>query len=193
MRALSFSGVSLFSLAALLLPEQFPHYLAMVKSLSLGPALIYSAKFALAFPLSYHTWNGVRHLVSSPCEGRRACLGVRGKGSGCRLRERWLRHLGRCPWKWELVTSSASEPQCYFWVRLSRKELVLHRVAQLAEASPCASAAGDRRGVAGAALQLGDVSAGPRAPALQKCHPLLVISPSSCSPCAVIFQALHIS
>lgn len=63
-RALSPAGVSLFSLAALLLPEQFPHYLAVVKSLSLGPALIYSAKFALAFPLSYHTWNGIRHLVS---------------------------------------------------------------------------------------------------------------------------------
>ncbi|XP_053907018.1 succinate dehydrogenase cytochrome b560 subunit, mitochondrial isoform X2 [Cuculus canorus] len=56
-------GVSLFGLAALLLPEQFPHYLAMVKSLSLGPALIYSAKFALAFPFTYHTWNGVRHLA----------------------------------------------------------------------------------------------------------------------------------
>ncbi|XP_068778223.1 succinate dehydrogenase cytochrome b560 subunit, mitochondrial [Struthio camelus] len=56
-------GVSLFGLAALVLPEQFPHYLAMVKSLSLGPALIYSAKFALAFPLSYHTWNGIRHLA----------------------------------------------------------------------------------------------------------------------------------
>lgn len=67
--ALSFSGVSLFGLAALLLPEQFPHYLAMVKSLSLGPALIYSAKFALAFPFSYHTWNGIRHLVSSPLRG----------------------------------------------------------------------------------------------------------------------------
>uniref|UniRef100_A0A8C0I915 Succinate dehydrogenase cytochrome b560 subunit, mitochondrial n=1 Tax=Bubo bubo TaxID=30461 RepID=A0A8C0I915_BUBBB len=63
LRALSSPGVSLFGLAALLLPEQFPHYLAMVKSLSLGPALIYSAKFALAFPFSYHTWNGVRHLA----------------------------------------------------------------------------------------------------------------------------------
>ncbi|XP_015706608.1 succinate dehydrogenase cytochrome b560 subunit, mitochondrial isoform X2 [Coturnix japonica] len=56
-------GVSLFSLAALLLPEQFPHYVAVLKSLSLGPALIYSAKFALVFPFSYHTWNGIRHLV----------------------------------------------------------------------------------------------------------------------------------
>lgn len=61
---LSFPGVSLFGLAALVLPEQFPYYLAAVKSLSLGPALIFSAKFALAFPFTYHTWNGVRHLVS---------------------------------------------------------------------------------------------------------------------------------
>ncbi|NXV06794.1 C560 dehydrogenase, partial [Cettia cetti] len=56
-------GVSLFSLAALLLPEHFPHYLAQVRALSLGPALILSAKFLLALPVSYHTWNGVRHLV----------------------------------------------------------------------------------------------------------------------------------
>ncbi|NXQ19164.1 C560 dehydrogenase, partial [Peucedramus taeniatus] len=56
-------GVSLFSVAALLLPEHFPHYLAQVRALSLGPALICSAKFLLALPLSYHTWNGIRHLV----------------------------------------------------------------------------------------------------------------------------------
>ncbi|NXG45072.1 C560 dehydrogenase, partial [Psilopogon haemacephalus] len=56
-------GVSLFSLAALLLPEQFPHYLELLKSLGLGPALICSAKFALAFPFTYHSWNGIRHLV----------------------------------------------------------------------------------------------------------------------------------
>ncbi|XP_058016706.1 succinate dehydrogenase cytochrome b560 subunit, mitochondrial isoform X1 [Ahaetulla prasina] len=56
-------GVSLFALSALALPGQFPDYLDMIKSLSLGPALIYSAKFALALPLTYHTWNGIRHLV----------------------------------------------------------------------------------------------------------------------------------
>ncbi|NXJ12098.1 C560 dehydrogenase, partial [Odontophorus gujanensis] len=56
-------GVSLFSLAALLLPEQFPHYVAVLKSLSLSPALVYSAKFTLTFPFCYHTWNGIRHLV----------------------------------------------------------------------------------------------------------------------------------
>ncbi|KAM4644561.1 succinate dehydrogenase cytochrome b560 subunit, mitochondrial isoform 1-T1 [Amazona ochrocephala] len=56
-------GVSLFGLAALVLPQPFPHYLALLKSLSLGPALICSAKFALAFPFSYHAWNGIRHLA----------------------------------------------------------------------------------------------------------------------------------
>ncbi|NWI91033.1 C560 dehydrogenase, partial [Pitta sordida] len=56
-------GVSVFGLAALLLPEQFPHYLAQVRALGLGPALLFSAKFLLAFPVSYHTWNGIRHLV----------------------------------------------------------------------------------------------------------------------------------
>ncbi|NXA01529.1 C560 dehydrogenase, partial [Nesospiza acunhae] len=56
-------GVSLFSVTALLLPEQFPHYLAQVRALSLGPALVCSAKFLLALPFCYHTWNGIRHLV----------------------------------------------------------------------------------------------------------------------------------
>ncbi|CAN8206849.1 unnamed protein product [Coccothraustes coccothraustes] len=56
-------GVSLFSVAALLLPEPFPHYLAQVRALSLGPALLCSAKFLLALPLCYHSWNGIRHLA----------------------------------------------------------------------------------------------------------------------------------
>uniref|UniRef100_A0A8C5RWN4 Succinate dehydrogenase cytochrome b560 subunit, mitochondrial n=1 Tax=Laticauda laticaudata TaxID=8630 RepID=A0A8C5RWN4_LATLA len=56
-------GVSLFALSALALPGQFSDYLDMIKSLSLGPALIYSAKFALALPVTYHTWNGIRHLA----------------------------------------------------------------------------------------------------------------------------------
>nr|XP_048308525.1 succinate dehydrogenase cytochrome b560 subunit, mitochondrial isoform X2 [Myodes glareolus] len=56
-------GVSLFGLSALLLPGSFESYLMFVKSLSLGPALIHSAKFVLVFPLMYHTWNGIRHLM----------------------------------------------------------------------------------------------------------------------------------
>ncbi|KAM5129956.1 succinate dehydrogenase cytochrome b560 subunit, mitochondrial [Mantella aurantiaca] len=57
------AGVSLFGLAALFLPGDFQSYLDLVKSLSLGPALIYSAKFALVLPFSYHSWNGIRHLA----------------------------------------------------------------------------------------------------------------------------------
>ncbi|XP_018421688.1 PREDICTED: succinate dehydrogenase cytochrome b560 subunit, mitochondrial isoform X1 [Nanorana parkeri] len=57
------AGVSLFGLAALVLPGDFASHLELVKSLSLGPMLIYSAKFALAFPFSFHSWNGIRHLA----------------------------------------------------------------------------------------------------------------------------------
>ncbi|KAF6075833.1 succinate dehydrogenase complex subunit C [Phyllostomus discolor] len=57
------TGVSLFGLSALVLPGTFESHLELVKSLALGPALIHTAKFALAFPLAYHTWNGVRHLM----------------------------------------------------------------------------------------------------------------------------------
>ncbi|XP_020827718.1 succinate dehydrogenase cytochrome b560 subunit, mitochondrial isoform X2 [Phascolarctos cinereus] len=57
------AGVSLFGLAALLLPGNFEGHLELVKSLGLGPTLIHSAKFALVFPFMYHTWNGIRHLV----------------------------------------------------------------------------------------------------------------------------------
>ncbi|XP_051854212.1 succinate dehydrogenase cytochrome b560 subunit, mitochondrial [Antechinus flavipes] len=57
------AGVSLFGLAALLLPGNFECHLQFVKALGLGPSLIYTAKFALVFPLMYHTWNGIRHLM----------------------------------------------------------------------------------------------------------------------------------
>ncbi|XP_069334553.1 succinate dehydrogenase cytochrome b560 subunit, mitochondrial isoform X6 [Eulemur rufifrons] len=57
------AGVSLFGLSALLLPGNFESYLEFVKSLCLGPALIHTAKFALVFPLMFHTWNGIRHLM----------------------------------------------------------------------------------------------------------------------------------
>ncbi|XP_021017058.1 succinate dehydrogenase cytochrome b560 subunit, mitochondrial [Mus caroli] len=56
-------GVSLFGLSALLLPGNFESYLMFVKSLCLGPTLIYSAKFVLVFPLMYHSLNGIRHLL----------------------------------------------------------------------------------------------------------------------------------
>uniref|UniRef100_A0A4X1VN74 Succinate dehydrogenase cytochrome b560 subunit, mitochondrial n=1 Tax=Sus scrofa TaxID=9823 RepID=A0A4X1VN74_PIG len=57
------AGVSLFGLSALLLPGNFESHLELVKSLCLGPTLIYTAKFGIVFPLMYHTWNGIRHLI----------------------------------------------------------------------------------------------------------------------------------
>ncbi|KAK1790970.1 hypothetical protein P4O66_014801 [Electrophorus voltai] len=56
-------GVSAFALAALLLPGSFPHYLDLVHTLEFGPALITASKFALSFPLTYHAYNGIRHLM----------------------------------------------------------------------------------------------------------------------------------
>ncbi|KPP78543.1 mitochondrial succinate dehydrogenase cytochrome b560 subunit-like [Scleropages formosus] len=57
------TGISLFAVGALALPGDFAHYLGLVQSLSLGPAIIASAKFVLAFPVMYHTFNGIRHLL----------------------------------------------------------------------------------------------------------------------------------
>ncbi|KAI1901217.1 hypothetical protein AGOR_G00032030 [Albula goreensis] len=56
-------GISLFAVAALVLPGDFPTNLELVHSLSLGPALITATKFILAFPVAYHTYNGIRHLI----------------------------------------------------------------------------------------------------------------------------------
>lgn len=55
-------AISALALAALVLPGSYPHYLDLIHSLSVGPALIGLAKFGIAFPLSFHSLNGVRHL-----------------------------------------------------------------------------------------------------------------------------------
>ncbi|XP_029308515.1 succinate dehydrogenase cytochrome b560 subunit, mitochondrial [Cottoperca gobio] len=55
-------AISAFALAALVLPGSYPHYLDLIHSLSVGPYLIGLAKFGLAFPVSFHTYNGIRHL-----------------------------------------------------------------------------------------------------------------------------------
>jgi len=49
-------------LGMLVLPGSFPYYLGFVQSLAVGPALIASAKFLLAWPFVYHLANGIRHL-----------------------------------------------------------------------------------------------------------------------------------
>ncbi|XP_074508242.1 succinate dehydrogenase cytochrome b560 subunit, mitochondrial [Sebastes fasciatus] len=55
-------AISAFALAALVLPGGYPHYLDLIHSLSVGPYLIGLAKIGLAFPVSFHTYNGIRHL-----------------------------------------------------------------------------------------------------------------------------------
>ncbi|XP_019748530.1 succinate dehydrogenase cytochrome b560 subunit, mitochondrial [Hippocampus comes] len=55
-------AISAFAAAALLLPGSYPHYLDLIHSLSVGPFLIGLAKVGIAFPVSYHTYNGIRHL-----------------------------------------------------------------------------------------------------------------------------------
>ncbi|MCJ8744996.1 hypothetical protein PDJAM_G00125230 [Pangasius djambal] len=57
------AGISAFAAAALVLPGSFPYYLDLVHSSSIGPALITTAKFVLSFPVAYHTYNGIRHLM----------------------------------------------------------------------------------------------------------------------------------
>uniref|UniRef100_A0A8C6VWC0 Succinate dehydrogenase cytochrome b560 subunit, mitochondrial n=1 Tax=Nothobranchius furzeri TaxID=105023 RepID=A0A8C6VWC0_NOTFU len=55
-------AISAFAVAALVLPGNYSYYLDLIHSLSVGPYLIGLAKFGIAFPLSYHTYNGIRHL-----------------------------------------------------------------------------------------------------------------------------------
>lgn len=57
------AAISAFAVAALLLPGSYPHYLDLIGSLSIGPVLIGMAKLGIAFPVSFHTYNGIRHLV----------------------------------------------------------------------------------------------------------------------------------
>merc|ERR1711970_484285 len=55
-------AISVFAVLALVLPGNYPQYLDLIHSLSVGPFLIGLAKFGISFPVSYHTYNGVRHL-----------------------------------------------------------------------------------------------------------------------------------
>ncbi|KAL2076929.1 hypothetical protein ACEWY4_027482 [Coilia grayii] len=56
-------GISLFAMAALVLPGSYPYYLDLIHSLTYGPHFLAFSKFALAFPVAYHTYNGIRHLM----------------------------------------------------------------------------------------------------------------------------------
>lgn len=53
----------IFSYTICALPGDYVTYLNMIKEMNMGPLLITSAKFILAYPLAYHALNGARHLV----------------------------------------------------------------------------------------------------------------------------------
>lgn len=61
--SLIFAVTVSFALAALALPGNFEHYLGLVKALEIPAWIIFSGKTVLAWPLSYHSFNGIRHLV----------------------------------------------------------------------------------------------------------------------------------
>lgn len=55
--------VAAFGLGALVLPHDFSHYITMIEGLQLSAATLVIIKFILAFPVAFHTCNGVRHLL----------------------------------------------------------------------------------------------------------------------------------
>ncbi|GAB1601850.1 succinate dehydrogenase cytochrome b560 subunit, mitochondrial-like [Argonauta hians] len=57
------AGMTGLAVAVLALPHEFPYYVDMVKQMNLNPALIIAAKYAVIFPMMYHTFNGLRHLA----------------------------------------------------------------------------------------------------------------------------------
>jgi len=50
-------------LGALMCSHDISHYVTMVEGLQLSSASLIMLKFILAYPLGYHTANGVRHLL----------------------------------------------------------------------------------------------------------------------------------
>ena len=55
--------LSLAALGVLVMPGNFPSALAELQSLQLGGAVIFSLKFLLSLPITFHFFNGFRHLA----------------------------------------------------------------------------------------------------------------------------------
>merc|ERR1719383_1289907 len=54
------SGVAI---GAMTLPGTYPMWLSYLQDMHLGAPIIFAAKFALAWPVTYHLFNGCRHLA----------------------------------------------------------------------------------------------------------------------------------
>ncbi|XP_063698133.1 succinate dehydrogenase cytochrome b560 subunit, mitochondrial-like [Culicoides brevitarsis] len=63
-----FAGIALTGWAAilgygcLLMPHDASHYISALEACQLSSASLFAMKFVLAFPLAYHTCNGIRHF-----------------------------------------------------------------------------------------------------------------------------------
>lgn len=53
---------TILGLGAIVLPHDFSHYITMIEGLHLSTPTLIALKSILAFPVAYHTCNGVRHL-----------------------------------------------------------------------------------------------------------------------------------
>ena len=72
MRAALAAGIFASAITYGVLSHDLMYYVSAIKSLNLSPTAVYLAKFTVAFPASYHVWNGIRHLVR--WQPRRASL-----------------------------------------------------------------------------------------------------------------------
>ncbi|XP_055849257.1 succinate dehydrogenase cytochrome b560 subunit, mitochondrial [Episyrphus balteatus] len=64
MTGLALAGYStVLGLGALVSPVDFSHYVTMIEGLQLSAGSLIAIKFILAYPMGYHTANGVRHLI----------------------------------------------------------------------------------------------------------------------------------
>ncbi|XP_076250631.1 succinate dehydrogenase cytochrome b560 subunit, mitochondrial-like [Rhynchophorus ferrugineus] len=53
----------MFGAAAVGLECPLEYYIEQLQCAEVGPACLFGMKFTLAFPLTYHFWNGIRHLL----------------------------------------------------------------------------------------------------------------------------------
>lgn len=56
-------GVSVAAISYLVSSKTFPQIMDSVQGMSLNPILVTELKFLMAFPLTYHFFNGIRHLL----------------------------------------------------------------------------------------------------------------------------------
>lgn len=54
---------SALGIGALVCPQDISSYVTMLEGLQLSASTLTVAKFILAYPMAYHTVNGVRHLI----------------------------------------------------------------------------------------------------------------------------------